>query len=287
MSDLPSRRAGPRAVAPPLPRARDGASAREIAERCAVAAAEILRAAAGGSRAALTKGATSGGRNDIITVTDRQIEHAVRAVLADAYPEHAVLGEETGGDAGAAEWLWIVDPIDGTRNFSAGIPWVGFNLALYQSGEPRLALTLDPFRDERFYAEAGAGTSLNGIRVEVTSAGTLQQSFVGLDLGLDDARGRKLLAALQALFPGVQAIRVPGTAALGLAYVAAGRLDAYMHPSAQAWDFAPGVLLVREAGGRVSELSGAPISLASNSVVAAAPGVHAELVAWFRHVVEE
>ncbi len=268
----------------PLPPARDGATAGEVARRCAAAARALLLEAAVKPRLATGKGTTSGGRSDIVTSTDPAIERAVVTILAEAYPDHPVLGEETGRHPGEAEWLWVIDPIDGTRNFSAGIPWVAFNRALYHQGTPRLALTLDAFQDEVFYAEAGGGTSLNERPVRVTHPERLADTFLGADIGMDDARGRALLAELHSLFPGVQAIRILGTAALGMAYVAAGRLDAYIHPSPYAWDFAPGVLLVQEAGGVVTDGDGEPVTLASRSIVAAGAGVQARVVDRFRSV---
>ncbi|MGH2584480.1 MAG: inositol monophosphatase family protein [Dehalococcoidia bacterium] len=268
-----------------LPRARNGATARDVAHRCAEAAGTILRAASAQPRPAVEKGTTRGGRSDIVTATDPAIERAVLATLREAYPEHAVLGEETGGHPGEAAWLWVIDPIDGTRNFSAGIPLMAFNLALYGRGEPRLALTYDPFREETFYAETGGGATVNGGPLQVTPVERVADVFLCADIGLDDGRGRELLGALREIFPGFQSLRLIGTTALGLAYVAAGRFDAYIHPSPQVWDFAPGALLVREAGGVVSELDGSPLTLASRSVVASGPAVHGELVARFQQVV--
>jgi myo-inositol-1(or 4)-monophosphatase len=271
---------------PELPRASDGSTAREVAHRCARAAAEILRAATRQSRTGLAKGTTAGGRVDLVTVTDPAIERAVIEIVQAAYPDHALLGEETGGHAGAAQWLWIVDPIDGTRNFSAGIPLVAFNLALAHAGTTRLALTLDALHDEIYYAESGAGATLNGDPLHIDATTDISRVFLGVDLGLDDDRARLMLGALHDLFPQVQAIRVPGTVALGLAYVAAGTLDAYLHPAAYAWDFAPGALLVQEAGGYATEIDGSPLTLTSRSVLASAPGAHAALVAAFRRVAE-
>jgi fructose-1,6-bisphosphatase/inositol monophosphatase family enzyme len=268
-----------------LPLATDGTTAREIAHRCARAAGDIFRAA-GGPQATISKGTTSGGRNDPVTSADPAIERVVTEILLAAYPGHAVLGEETGDHAGEADWQWIIDPIDGTRNFSSGIPWTAFNLALYGQGIPRLALTHDPYHHETFYAESGAGTTVNGVAVQVRDVPRLRDAFVGIDIGLEDTRGRALLAALHDLFPGVQAVRIPGTVALGLAYVAAGRFDAYLHPSPYLWDFAPGELLVREAGGVATEVDGVPLTPMSRSIVASGLSLHEELVERFRRVVE-
>ena len=267
-----------------LPPARDGTSAHAVAHRCAETAGRIIRAAASGALIPEAKGATAGGRRDIVTVTDPAVEHAVVSILAEAYPEHGVLGEETGARSGAGGWLWVIDPIDGTRNFSAGVPWAAFNLALYHDDEPALALTLDPFRDETFYAERGSGTALNGTPVRASDAARLADAVLAFDIGMDDARGRVMLSVLHDLFPGVQALRLPGSVALGLAYVAAGRWDAYVHPTAYVWDFAPGVLLVREAGGLVSHLDGAPITLTGRAVVGAGAGIHAEVIERFGSV---
>jgi len=256
-----------------------------VALRCATAAATIMHEAAAGGRATRLKGATSGGRSDLVTETDPAIERAVMAILRDAYPEHAVLGEETGGAIVEHGWSWVIDPIDGTRNFGAGIPLVAFNLALYGDGQPRLALTQDALHDEQFYAESGAGGTVNGRPLAVSRPARVADAVLAVDLGMDDTRGRALLGELHGLFPGVQALRIPGTVALGMAYVAAGRIDAYLHPSAFAWDFAPGVLLVREAGGLVSEIDGTPVTLMSRSVLCSGPLIADELINRFAHVV--
>lgn len=268
-----------------LPTATDGSSARAVAHRCAEAATAIIAAAARRPRETIAKGQTSGGRNDLVTVTDGEVERTVVSILRAAFPDHAVLGEETGAHAAGSDWVWVIDPIDGTRNFSAGVPWHAFNLALYHGDDPRLALTADPLRDELFYAERGGGATLNGAPIQVNRTGRLADAFLAFDLGLDDTRAIALLDAVRALFPNVQGVRLPGTVAIGMAYVAAGRFDAYIHPSPYAWDTAPGILLVQEAGGAVTELDGTPITLASRSVVAGAAGVHADAVAHFRSVI--
>jgi len=271
---------------PPLPIAADGAAAREVALRCADAALAVLREAAALPRVLAEKGVTAGGRVDVVTTTDPAIERAVLAILRAAYPDHAILGEETGGHAGEAAWTWVIDPIDGTRNFGLGIPFVGFNLALCYGDRPALALTADPYHGETFYAEAGSGATVNGVPLRVAQPPRLLDAVLAVDLGLDDVRGRAMLTALHDLFPNIQAVRVWGTVALGMAYVAAGRIDAYIQPSPYAWDFAPGLLLVEEAGGVVTDLTGGPMTLATRSVIAASPTIHADLVQAFRHVAD-
>jgi fructose-1,6-bisphosphatase/inositol monophosphatase family enzyme len=267
-----------------LPLASDGSTALDVARRCARVAGEMVRAAAARSRLAESKGRSPGGRVDVVTELDPAIERAVTDILQRAFPTHRILGEETGSTSGASSWLWVVDPIDGTRNFSHGIPLVAFNLALCHEGEPRLGLTYDPLHEELFIAEAGGPATLNGRAIQVTETARLADALLGIDLGLDDGVGLRLLAAMHDLFPGVQAFRIPGSVALGMAYVAAGRLDAYLQPSPFAWDFAPGWLLVRQAGGAVSALDGTPLALASRSVAASGPSLHEELLARFRGI---
>lgn len=265
-----------------LPTARTGESAREVAHRCAETAHRLIRAGAATRTEFTIKGETPGGRQDIVTTTDPAVERAVIAILAEAYPDHAVLGEESGEHSGAAEWRWIIDPIDGTRNFAAGIPLVGFNLALYRDTTPALGLTLSPFMEEIFYAEAGGGTALNGVPVRASQATRLADAILAVDLSYDDAGGKALLGMAAALWPGAASFRTPGTVALGMAYVAAGRFDIYLHPAAYAWDYAPGLLLVQEAGGVVTDFAGAPLALAKHSLVAAGAALHPEALALVR-----
>lgn len=272
-----------------LPTARTGESAREVAHRCAEVAHRLIRGGAATRAEVTVKGETPGGRQDIVTATDPAVERAVIAILTEAYPDHAVLGEESGAhaapDRGAgreAEWRWIIDPIDGTRNFAAGIPLVGFNLALYRDTTPALGLTLSPFMEEIFYAEAGGGTRLNGNPVQASRATRVADAILAVDLSYDDAGGKALLQMTAALWPGAAAFRTPGTVALGMAYVAAGRFDIYLHPAAYAWDYAPGVLLIQEAGGIVTDFSGAPLSFARHTLVAAGTTLHPEALALVR-----
>jgi myo-inositol-1(or 4)-monophosphatase len=261
-----------------LPVGTGGVSAREVAHACRDAARRIITDAAALPREVQVKGESAGGRLDIVTATDPAVERAVSAILTDAFPDHGILGEETGGHTAEAEWLWIIDPIDGTKNFNAGVPLVAFNLALWQAGVPRLALTLDVFQDETFYAEASGGTTLNGRPVRVSGAGALNEAILCFDLGLEDGPAQATLAVLRETFPILQGLRLLGTTALGLAWVAAGRWDGYLHPRPSVWDFAPGVLLVQEAGGIVTDFQGGPVTLSSRAVVAAPQGVHGELV---------
>lgn len=216
----------------------------------------------------------SKGRGNFVTETDLAVENAVLARLRAEYPEHAVLSEEASGEVKRrdAGWLWVVDPIDGTHNYSQGIPHFCFTIALCFDGEPVLGLTHAPVTGEEFFATRGGGLIVNGEPASVSATPTLAASVLGMDLGYDDARAAKLLSLVVGLWPGMQAVRVMGSAALGLAFAACGRFDIYVHHFLYPWDSAAGVLLVREGGGNVVDRDGGPMTLFSESVIAGAPG---------------
>ncbi|HEY8490838.1 MAG TPA: inositol monophosphatase family protein [Dehalococcoidia bacterium] len=259
---------------PEIPRSAGGRTALEVAGLCADAAGAIIRERFLRDRASAVKG-----RGNVVTETDLLVERAVKEILAREYPDHAVLGEETAASGVAGSWLWLVDPLDGTRNYSRGIPHFGFNLALCLGDQPVVAVTYDPVREERFHAVLGGGAFLNGRPLRASTAASVAECVLGTDLGYDDARGKRLLELLTDLFPGLDSLRVSGSAALGLAYAAAGRLDLYVHHFLYPWDIGPGILLVREAGGTVTDRDGGPVSIHSESVVAGAPGAHRDFLA--------
>jgi fructose-1,6-bisphosphatase/inositol monophosphatase family enzyme len=185
-----------------------------------------------------------------------------------------VLSEET---AAAVEnwdkgWLWVVDPIDGTSNFSRGIPSFAFNIALCHDGEPVLGLTNQPVTGAEFLAVKGGGLTVNGVPARVSEAPTLADSLMGIGLGYEYDRAKLLLTLLTDIWPGVQMIQNIGTAALGLAYAASGRFDIYVHSLLYPWDMAAGIVQVREGGGIVLDRHGGPVSIYSEGTIAGAPG---------------
>ena len=253
----------------------------EVAEAAARAAGGVIMerfSAATGVEGKATIKVEFKGRNNLVTDTDRAAEVAALGVLGGEYPGFGVLAEES-GRSGGGEFTWVVDPLDGTRNFASRLPQFAVNVALLRGDEVLLGLTFDPVRDELFTAEAGGGAFLGSRRVEVSSAPSLEESVLGFDLGYVDDRAAQLLDVLRALWPGVQALRIFGSAALGFAYVAAGRLQLYAHHNVAPWDIAPGLLLVREAGGVATDLRGDPATPASPSVIAGAASVHAQFMA--------
>lgn len=259
---------------PELPTSASGKSALEVARACAKAAGDVIRDGFGRVTVAATKG-----RGNVVTETDFAAEQAVHEVLRREFPGHAVLSEETAANTRSDGWMWVVDPVDGTKNFSCGIPQFAFSLALCFDARPVLALTLQPVLGEEFLAIAGKGTSLNGSPVSVSPVLAVQDSVFAMDLGYDDNRARLLLELALSIWPGMQSLRIPGSAALGLAHVAAGRFDLYLHSNLAPWDLAAGLLLVHEAGGVVTERDGSEATIFSEAVVAANPAVHADFLA--------
>jgi myo-inositol-1(or 4)-monophosphatase len=251
-----------------LPRGESGQDALAVARACARCAGELLRQRFGGRHQVQAKG-----RRDFVTQADVDVEREVVAILRAEFPHHRVISEETAASPPQQDdaWSWVVDPLDGTHNFSRAIPHFCFSLALCRQGEPVLALTFDPLLGEEFVALRGGGAMLNGGSLRVSDAPSVARSLVGLDLGYDDELAGRLLRRVAAMWPHMLGIRLLGSAALGLAYAACGRLDLYVHCNLKPWDVAAGILLVEEAGGLVVDWDGRPATLATNRVVAGAP----------------
>ena len=258
-----------------FPVAVSGRSAIEVARACAQEAGERALA-----RFRQPQDVSVKGRGNLVTQTDLEIESYLQEALVREFPDQRVLSEETATETDTAGWVWIVDPIDGTRNFVSGIPFFCINLALCHDGEPAVAVTHDPNQGETFWAERGGGAWVNERPARASDKPTVLASVLGVDLGYDDRRGLAALRLVQELFPGVQSIRIPGSAALGLAYAACGRYDLFLHHYLFPWDIAAGILLVREAGGTITDREGHPPTLTSQTVIAGGPQVHADFLRW-------
>ena len=258
-----------------IPVAASGRSALEVARACAQEAGELARA-----RFRQPQEVTSKGRGNLVTETDFEIEGLIKRTLAQEFPEHRLLSEETASETDSAGWVWVADPVDGTRNFVSGIPFFCINLALCHDGETVVAVTHDPIHDETFWAERGRGAWVNDQPIRASDTPTVAASVLGIDLGYNDGSGHASLRLLQQLFPGIQCIRIPGSAALGLAYAACGRYDLFLHHNLYPWDVVSGLLLVREAGGTITTRDGSPGTLRSPSVIAGSPLAHADLLRW-------
>jgi fructose-1,6-bisphosphatase/inositol monophosphatase family enzyme len=244
-----------------------------VARLCAREGERIVMAGFGRPQEVRVKG-----RGNLVTAADLACEGAIHEILAAEYPDHSVLSEETAATARGEGWLWVVDPLDGTHNYARGVPFFCINIALCYREEPLVALTRDPVRGEEFWAEKGEGAFVNGDRMQASQRESVQASVVGVDMGYNDQRAAHLLALLHELWPGMQSVRIMGSAALGLAYAAGGRFDLFVHNMLYPWDVAAGILLVREAGGAISDRDGGPVSIRCEGAVAGALGAHADFL---------
>lgn len=219
------------------------------------------------------------GPSDFVTAADVRTEKILHAELEKARPDFGFYMEESGETAGAdPDRRWIIDPIDGTINFIHGIPHVAISIALEERGEITAALVYNPILNETFLAEKGQGASFNNRRIRVSSRTSLQECVIATGI---PHRGRGNHAAylpeLAAVMETTAGIRRFGSAALDLAYVAAGRCDGFWESGLQYWDIAAGVLLVREAGGFVTSIDGKTKNVDGASVLAANPTLHRAL----------
>lgn len=213
--------------------------------------------------------------NDYVTKIDKAAEKEILYHIQKAYPEHSILAEESGEIApenGDAEYCWVIDPLDGTRNFIQGIPHYAVSIACLHKGKFQHAVIYDPVRNEEFVASRGQGAQLNGRRIRVTDKSTLDNALLlsGLPSLTRQAKYREgYLNCIDKLQTQHQAnFRNEGSAALSLAYLAAGRADAYWEPSLKKWDMAAGILLVQEAGGMIADFAGGADYYESGNVVA-------------------
>ena len=212
-------------------------------------------------------------RNDFVSEIDRQAEDVILDILYTAYPQHAFMCEESGGSGnGGSDYQWIIDPLDGTTNYLHGFPQYAISIALEHQGRLEQAVVYDPVKDELFTASRGGGAFLNNRRLRVTGLKTLEGALLGTGIPFrDDQPIEPFIATMRAMLGPIAGIRRAGSAALDLAYVAAGRLDGYWEFSLKPWDMAAGLLLVREAGGMITDFAGGDNSMRSGNVIAANP----------------
>ncbi len=216
------------------------------------------------------------GTIDLVTEVDVAVERMFRALIADRFPDHQVLGEELGGSATAPPGpCWVFDPIDGTVNYAHGLPIFCASLAFEIDGAAEVAAVYDPTRRELFTAERGGGAFLNGRPLRVSAAATLVDALLVTGFPYDvHARVDELIGLFGAFIGRARAVRRLGSAAIDLCYVAAGRLDGFWESDLKPWDIAGGSLIVQEAGGRVTNMEGAPFSSRGNQVLATNGLIH-------------
>jgi myo-inositol-1(or 4)-monophosphatase len=213
-------------------------------------------------------------RNDFVTRVDHAAEEAIIEIVRKAYPDHAVLAEESGLSAGQAEYQWIIDPLDGTTNFIHGFPQYCVSIAIRHREALAHGVIYDPIRNELFTASKGRGAFLNDRRIRVSKCARLADALVGTGFPFKETARIDLYSGqLKNMMQTAAGVRRAGAAALDLAYVACGRLDAFWEMGLSAWDMAAGALMILEAGGLVSDLQGEEGYLAKGEIACATPKV--------------
>ena len=224
---------------------------------------------------------TAKSHNDFVTEVDQAAEEAVIDVLLQAYPGHAILAEESGRSRGAkdSEYLWIIDPLDGTTNFIHGFPVYAVSIALAHRGQVQQAVVYDPARNDMFYASKGRGAFLNDRRLRVSKRTRLLESLIGT--GFPFRKGdnfKRYLKMFEEVMQHCAGLRRPGAAALDLCYVAAGWYDGFFETGLNPWDIAAGSLMVTEAGGLIGNFTGESDYLYQREIVAGNPKIYGQLV---------
>jgi len=216
--------------------------------------------------------------NDFVSEVDHAAEQAIIEILLGAYPKHAILAEES-GITGESEFQWIIDPLDGTTNFLHGFPQYAISIALLHKGQLDQAVIYDPVRNELFTASKGAGAFLNDRRIRVSKRAKLAEALIGTGFPYRDFTHLDAYTAMfRELVQKTSGLRRPGSAAIDLAWVAAGRTDGFFEIGLNPWDIAAGCLLIQEAGGLVTDFGGDDGYLKSGHVVAGNPKVFAQLL---------
>ena len=224
---------------------------------------------------------TSKGINDFVTEVDKAAEEAVIETLLTAYPGHAILAEESGRQHGAkhSEYLWIIDPLDGTTNFIHGLPIYSVSIALAFRGKVEQAVVYDPSRNDLFYASKGRGAFLNDRRLRVSKRLRIADALIGT--GFPFRKGdnlKRYMKMMEMVMSQCAGLRRPGSAALDLCYVAAGWYDGFFETGLSPWDVAAGSLMVTEAGGLIGNFTGEADYLYQREVVAGCPKIYGQLV---------
>jgi myo-inositol-1(or 4)-monophosphatase len=225
------------------------------------------------------------GHRDIVTEADTAAQAVVINLIRERFPDHAIISEEGENDVVSGktgDYTWVVDPLDGTTNYSRRVPVFSVSIGLLKGGEPLVGVVHDPLRDQTFVAEQGKGAMVDGEPMRASRVERFDHTVVGLDWTRNNAGREQMLDCLREVAPRCGTIRVLGSAALALTFVAAGWLDVYFHLSLQPWDAAAAMLLIAEAGGRCTTLTGEPYHVDSPGCVATNGLVHEEMLGLLR-----
>lgn len=256
-----------------LPLSATGKTAEQVAREAIAKASRTLARGFRGRKEIQFKG-----RGNVVTDADYRAESQILELLQKEFPEFSILSEERGAVERSGEWTWIVDPLDGSRNFASENPHFAINVGLARGDDMELAFTYDPLRKEMFHACKGGGAFLNDKPIHVSRQESIAASVLSTDMGYDEDMAHRALLMLAEMWPGMQTIRIMGSAALGMAWASCGRVDMYFHHALAPWDVMCGLLLVREAGGVVTTGSGGPADFRKPSVIATNAMIHGEFM---------
>lgn len=256
-----------------IPLGTSGRTALEVAKDAALQTGQLLADRFYGAKEISYKGP-----GDVVTDVDKAAEVMLRAILAREFPDMGFLGEESAGDRADQGYVWIVDPVDGTRNYAAGIPFVSLVIGLALDGEVLVGVTYDPLLKEMFHAQRGKGAYLNDTRLHVTDSTNLGESVIGMDLSYGHEGSLHALDIVKSFWPELWTLRIMGSSALGLSYVAAGRYHLYFHGHLSPWDQVAGMLLVEEAGGVVTDRQGKRATVYSDGIIASSKTLHSQFM---------
>ncbi len=257
-----------------IPRGTSGRTAAEIARSAALEAGKVML-----DRFNRAKEISYKGPGNIVTDVDIEVERLIRSTMKAEFPDMAFLGEESAGELrGDKGYVWVVDPLDGTRNYAAGIPFYSTVIGLAKDGDVLVGVNYAPVRTDMFEAEKGRGAFLNGLPVKVSDRTGLKDCVIGVDLSYNSMGAARAFELLRGLWPNMQTARIMGSSALGLSYAATGRTDLYFHHSLAPWDMVAGILMVQEAGGVITDRNGKRMTLYSDGVIASSRRLHTEFL---------
>ena len=260
-----------------LPISIHGKSAYQVARYAALEAGKVIK-----RRFAMRNETRVKGLRNLVTEADLMSEKRLIEILKEEFPAHGILSEEAGDNSRGREYVWIIDPLDGTNNFHFGIPFFCVNIALAYRDKVVTGITYDPMRSEMFHAIKGKGALLNGRKTTVTCITTLADASAGVDLGYVPERSKEMLNLAVELWSQVHCIRLMGSSSLGMAYVSCGRLGLYFHKYVYPWDIASGLLLVREACGGVINFKGNDAIMEDHDIIAGSVGLLEQFTEWLK-----
>ncbi|MCH2305441.1 MAG: inositol monophosphatase [SAR202 cluster bacterium] len=208
------------------------------------------------------------GRGNIVTDVDKEAQDLIQRSLFAEFPEIRFVGEESENPNISNGLCWIVDPIDGTRNFASGIPIFSIVIGLISDSNTIVGVNYDPIRNDMFEAKLGSGTRLNGKLMQVSAQTKISECIIGMDMSYSNQGGANSLDVVKSIWPGMQTLRIMGSSALGLSYVSSGMIDLYFNHQLSAWDQVAGILLVNEAGGYVIDRNNQQAQVKSDGIIA-------------------